>query len=391
MTYRIYDKDCNIFEFSAIVLSCTKNGDFYDTVLDKTAFFPNAGGQSCDTGKIGDTDVCNMRQENGTLIHVCKEPLEEGKEYFCSLNKEERLSKMRSHTSEHIISSFFAKTKGAKNVGFHLGTADTTCDFDCEITKDDITSCEDYVNAIIRENHPVSVIFPSENQIKNINYRSKAEIDGQVRLIGIGESSEIDLCACCAPHVSTTGQIGLLRITDFYRYKGGTRIHLLSGEDALRYDRDMENGIKILSRELSSKPNSADVVSAVNRLNEENRALKQSVLSLYQRLTDEICSKVVKGIPFVYIGNDASRDFLLRLCQKASEISGKTCAVFADTGAFAISGGEAQSLYSFLKEKISLRGGGKDIICGTAQAKTDEIVSAIKAVLPNVRIISDNF
>lgn len=389
MTYRIYDKDCNIFEFSAIVLSCTKNGDFYDTVLDKTAFFPNAGGQSCDTGKIGDTDVCNMRQENGTLIHVCKEPLEEGKEYFCSLNKEERLSKMRSHTSEHIISSFFAKTKGAKNVGFHLGSSDTTCDFDCDITKDDMISCEDYVNRVIRENHPVSVIFPSEDQLKEISYRSKAEIYGQVRLIGIGESSEIDLCACCAPHVSTTGQIGLLRITDFYRYKGGTRIHLLSGEDALRYDRDMENGIKLLSRELSSKPNSTDVFDAVNRLNEENRALKQSVLSLYDRLTNEICSKVVSDVPFVYIGNDANRDFLLRLCQKASKKSGKPCAVFAYTGAFAISGKGADILFSSLKEKIAIRGGGKDVICGSAQAKTEEIVSAIKALMPDAQIFCE--
>lgn len=379
MTQRIYETNSEISAFNARVTSCTLTENGYEITLDKTAFFPTGGGQSCDTGRIGQGRVSDVFLRENEVIHVSALPLEAGKEYPCVLDYEDRLIKMRSHTAEHILSSFFARTRGMKNVGFHLGSLDTTCDFDGEISQKEITSAEDYVNSVIMQNIPVHPYFPSEEELKNINYRSKGELDGQIRLVMIGENGEKDICACCAPHVSMTGQIGLFKITDFYRYKGGTRVHLLTGDKALSYVRKMESGIKTLSVALSRKPEPDDVLLGVDHLTDEIKNLKFSLNLYSDTLCSEISKTVKEDMPFVFFTEITDGNFLTSLCREAMK-KASFSAVFggkASSYRFVIGGEGSEKILSSLKARFDTRGGGKDIKNGSINGEKAEIEQAI--------------
>jgi alanyl-tRNA synthetase len=283
------------------------------------------------------------------------------------LDYTEREEKMRSHTAEHILSSVLNKKYGLSNVGFHLGSVDTTCDFDGVLTLSQINDAEDEVNRIIRENHRVYPVFPSENELKTLEYRSKLELTEDVRIVMIGENGSVDKCACCAPHVSETGNIGCFKIVDFYKYKGGTRVHILTGIKALERARADFEGIKALSVLLSAKPNGEDVISAVNRLTDELKDLKAELNAANERINSLICEGLSVNEPALIFDARSEAQALRSLCLSAAE-KAKTAAVFGGENGkftFVIAGEGAQSAFSKMKASLNVRGCGKDVICGT--------------------------
>ncbi len=374
-TERIYEKDSSVKKFEGTVLSCEKSGENYRVILDKTAFFPTGGGQSCDSGTLGGIPVSDVFVESGEIIHVLSAPLEEGKTAVGELNYAEREEKMRSHTAEHILSALLHKKYGLINVGFHLGSVDTTCDFNGYLSESELEEAENEVNRTIRENHTVYAEFPSENELKSLEYRSKLDLSEDVRIVVIGENGIIDRCACCAPHVTFTGNIGLFKITDSYRYKGGTRVHILTGEKALKQSRSDANGIKAVSVLLSAKPNDTDVTSAVLRLSEENKALKAALDSANDRISSLICASVPIGEQAVVFDERADTSVLRKLALSAQSRA-KTVAVFGGSDGdyrLVICGERHNELFSKLKDRLNTRGGGKEIICGSIFADREEI------------------
>ena len=171
-TDKIYERDSTVSRFDATVLSVASDGDKYKVVLDRTAFFPTGGGQGCDSGTINGIDVLDVHIENGEIIHVLPSRVSAGDTVSGILNYDKREEKMQSHTAEHILSSVLNKKYGLHNIGFHLGSVDTTCDFDGVLTAEQLSDAEDEVNRIIRENHPVYPVFPTENELKTLEYRS---------------------------------------------------------------------------------------------------------------------------------------------------------------------------------------------------------------------------
>ncbi len=374
-TDRIYEKDSSVSVFEATVLMCGDANGAYKVVLDSTAFFPTGGGQSCDTGSLNGIEVKDVHIENGEIIHVISKPIGVGQRVTGRINYEEREEKMRSHTAEHILSSVLNKNYGLNNVGFHLGTVDTTCDFDGILSAEQLSDAEDEVNRIIRENHPVYPVFPSEGELKNLEYRSKLELTEDVRIVMIGGDGSVDKCACCAPHVKETGDIGLFKIVDSYKYKGGTRVHILTGQKALDRARADFKGIKALSVLLSAKPNGDDVISAVKCLIDESKASKAELNAANERINSLICASVT-DIDFAIIFDNRSEAQTLRsLCLSAAE-KAKTAAVFGGTDGrlnFVIAGEKAHDAFEKMKATLNIRGGGKDVICGTAFATESEI------------------
>ena len=203
-TEKLYDKDSHRKEFEAMVLSCeekcTADGKKtgYRVVLDRTAFFPEGGGQFGDVGWLDDTEVFDTHEKNGVIYHETKEPLESGQTVKGKLNFEVRFDRMQQHSGEHILSGLVHSLYGYDNVGFHLGAEITTLDFNGELTEEQVRDLELRANRAVFENVPVQVLYPTKEQLKSVNYRSKIEIEGQVRIVSI---PGYDICACCAPHV----------------------------------------------------------------------------------------------------------------------------------------------------------------------------------------------
>ena len=286
MTEKLFYKDSYTKEFQARVLSCTECKESYQAVLTRTAFFPEGGGQSADTGFFYTEDgreipVTDVQEKDGIVFHYITSPVKEGEEIKGKLDFEERFSKMQQHTGEHIVSGLVNRHFGYHNVGFHLGAEEVTMDYDGVLTQEDLEQIEMEANQAVAENIPVVVLYPSEEELKNITYRSKIEIEGQVRIVQI---PGYDSCACCAPHVKKTGSIGLIKIVGAIHYKGGMRVSMLCGFRALSDYRMKERNVVKISNLLSAKQE--DTAQAVERLGQEVNRQKEKIKNLQQRYVD---------------------------------------------------------------------------------------------------------
>lgn len=282
MTEKIYYKDAYIKEFDADILSVTECDGGFDVVLSATAFFPEEGGQSSDTGTIGTARVTHVFEENGTVHHVTDSHPGEGRVH-CALDFDDRFDKMQCHTAEHILCGIIHRLFGLENVGFHLGKDEITFDVDGVLTREDLDRVETLANEAVFANVPIETSFPTAEELPMLTYRSKLELTENVRIVKIGD---VDTCACCAPHVAYTGEIGLIKILDFEKHRGGLRIRMVAGRRAVIDYRTKYANIKEISSILSEPQHTT--AEALTRLSldfEETRArLKASRLELAREI-----------------------------------------------------------------------------------------------------------
>ncbi len=380
---RLYETNPHLFRFSAEVLSCEAWGDGFAVVLDRTAFFPTGGGQPHDEGTLNGNAVLDAVIDGDRILHRVAVPFAPGQTVTGQIDADLRLRRMANHTGEHLLSSVMLRRFGLHNVGFRMGSADVTCDFDGTVTPEELLSAADEVNRLIRENHPVTARYYSPGEAAALTYRSKLAFSGQVRLVSIGANGEIDRCACCAPHVTATGEIGLLIITDRYPYKGGLRIHLLCGADALARIRGDAACLSSLSVLLSAKPEGDAVREAVSRLFRENEDRKTALDGLNDRLNRLIAGSFAEtGRPVCLFDGRTDPTALRKLASAVRENTGCLTAVFGGAEAgqrfFVLTAGEdLTAFYTRLKNRIALRGGGSDtLIRGSTAASDAEIRTA---------------
>ena len=283
MTEQLYYQDSYIKDFEAVVLSCIPNGNHFEAVLDRTAFFPEGGGQCADTGVLHienrEIQVFDVQERNGEIIHFIDKEILPGQIVIGELDFQERFSKMQQHTGEHIISGIVHRRFGYENVGFHLGKEEVTMDYDGPLTPEELRSIEYEANQVVAENREIRAYFPGTEELEKIPYRSKKELQGKIRIV---EIQDCDICACCAPHVKSTGNVGLIKITNAIRYKGGMRLWITCGMRALEDYNQKEASVVQISNMLSAKQQ--EVTDAVKRLTEEIQQLKEKAAKMQERL-----------------------------------------------------------------------------------------------------------
>ena len=199
-----------------MVLSCEEKDDKYLITLDKTAFFPEGGGQYADKGSLSEANVLDVQIKDEIIYHLTDKPLNMGETVTGEIDWDTRFSRMQNHTGEHIVSGVIHNLYGYNNVGFHMNDRFITLDTDGPLNEQDIAKIELEVNKVIYANKKINVVYPSADELSNYDYRSKLDITENVRLV---EIEDTDLCACCAPHVAKTGEIGIIKIIGFIPYK----------------------------------------------------------------------------------------------------------------------------------------------------------------------------
>ena len=269
MTEKLYYVDAYINEFDATVVDQYVDNGKTVIVLDRTAFFPEEGGQSSDTGFIGDARVIDVREKDGIIRHFVDKPLNKGEIYSCKIDFADRFEKMQCHTAEHIISGAIKRLYGFDNVGFHLGATEVTMDINGYLTREQLDEIELIANRAVFDNVPIKTYFPNSEKLRILEYRSKLDLTENVRIV---EVEGYDICACCAPHVAYTGEIGLIKILDFEKHRGGLRINIAAGYRALRdYREKYSNVLKISA--IFSEPQ-ATVAKAAEGFNSSYEELK---------------------------------------------------------------------------------------------------------------------
>lgn len=302
---KLYYEDIYMTEFEAVVTDCTfdTNTGHYHLILDQTAFFPEEGGQVADKGTLNGYAVINVQIQNDVITHIVSvtEPTADisakdtnsstdgsatvmfrvGSTVHGHIDWEQRFDFMQQHSGEHIISGLIHKHYGYNNVGFHLGLQEVTLDFNGELSLEQLRVIEAEANDIVWQNLPVEISYPSPEELQTLEYRSKLELTENVRIVEIPNT---DTCACCAPHVAYTGQIGLIKITNVQSHRGGIRVNILCGKRAVTDYTEKQNSVSNISVQLSAKQ--AAVTEAVRKLKEDNLRLRELGNALQASLLD---------------------------------------------------------------------------------------------------------
>ena len=286
MTEKLYYLDSHMFEFEAEVLECRELERGWGIILDRTAFFPEGGGQPADTGVIGGVAVTDVQERGGEIIHYSSAPAALGR-YSCRIDREQRLRRMQNHSGEHIVSGLVHNIYGYENVGFHMSAECMTIDFSGELDWAQLMDIERRANEAVRADLPVRAWFPEPDELARLSYRSKLELTEDVRIVEIGD---IDRCACCAPHVRRTGEVGGLKVMHVQNYKGGVRISILCGFRALDAFRQKTKTVDEMMGLLSSSEE--ELRSHIKRLQTENQNLAYAL----RQAQEKILAQEAKGL-----------------------------------------------------------------------------------------------
>ena len=330
-TELLYRQDVCQTEFSAQVLGCEEYKDRFAVELDRTCFYPEGGGQPADRGTLDGQPVLHVRESGDRILHLLERPLEVGKQVKGKIDWEFRFCQMQHHTGEHIVSGIAHRLYGADNVGFHMGEEVVTIDLSVELTPDELRRVERLANAVVQQNIPVEETFPDADALKALDYRSKKELEGQVRIITVPQA---DCCACCGTHVPTTGQIGMIKLLQPQKYKGGIRVNILCGQRALDDYNAKDQSVMDISHQLSAPP--AGVAQAVAQLAAQQDVLKLKLAETQDKLFQLMAEGVEKeGTLCLFEEGLAPNDlrrFAALLGEKRSGISAVFCR--AEDGSF---------------------------------------------------------
>lgn len=376
MTEKLYDKDSFLKEFTAEIIECHSDDGGYATVLDRTAFFPEGGGQPSDTGFLNDTAVFDVKIKNGVIYHYTHEPFAKGERVTGKINFDRRFDFMQQHSGEHIVSGTAHRIYGCENVGFHLSEDIVTLDFDKPLTPEQISNIEKLSNQSVFSDKEIYTYYPNDDELKAITYRSKKEIEGAVRIV---EIKDTDICACCAPHVKSTGQVGLIKLLSAEKLRGGVRIEIKCGGRALYDYNERYKNTSAIGEKLAVKYN--ETFAAVERLADNINKLKYTVTGLKKRLTEEkvksFCNKSVISAEF-------EDDFDIKemqiyadaLYKKAAGIravfsrQSDGCFIFAICG----QADELDRFFVIFKENFTVKGGGRNgMVQGSVSADETEL------------------
>jgi alanyl-tRNA synthetase len=392
MTEKLYYTEPQRYTFSARVLSCTVNKGRWEIALDRTAFFPEGGGQGGDTGTLGGVRVLDTHERDGEILHYCDGALSVGAAVDGAVDRAVRFARMQIHSGEHIVSGTAHREWGCENVGFHMTEQAAVIDFDREITPWQLSELERLANEAVWANLPFHILWPTPEELEHIAFRQKKELTGTVRLV---EVPGVDCCACCAPHVRRTGEIGLIKVIRTLRERSGIRLTILCGSRALAYMQTLQKAAEDVSH-LTNMPRE-EIAAGTARILNENERLRQREAALESAVTEALAASVPAEQQDVFlftegadgssagIGNLAQRRLVNTLCEKHPGY----CGVFAgndETGYRYIIGatgtGDARALNACMKKYCAVRGGGKPaMVQGSVQSTEEMIRTALRKSL----------
>ena len=289
MTERLYYADPACVEFEAAVVSCDTIDGRPVVVLDRTAFYPTSGGQPYDIGALGGVQVVDVIELDDERIgHVVSEPLLAGTTVRGQVDWIRRFDHMQQHTGQHILSAAFDRVHGARTVGFHLGAVVSTLDLDKVLNAHSMAAAEAEANRIVWENRPVRIRVVSADEAALMPLRKEPARSGPLRLI---EVEGFDLSACGGTHVAHAGQVGVIALRSWEKFRGGMRLEFVCGMRALREFRVLRDAVAGSLRLLSVDPQ--DLPSAIERAQGENKELRRTIRDHQERLASHDAEALV--------------------------------------------------------------------------------------------------
>ena len=374
-TRRLYYEDVYKKEFTATVLECRERKNGFAVILDESAFYPEGGGQPSDVGTLGDVKVTEVHEKDGELLHYTEQALEVGAKVEGKIDWERRFDLMQQHSGEHMVSGVIHAKYGYDNVGFHMGSDVITVDLNGMLDEAQLAEIEREVNEKVWEDKEVVITYPTEEELKTLDYRSKKELTGKVRIVDFPGA---DVCACCGTHVTHTGEIGMVKLLSVVKFHDGIRMEMICGKRVLNYLNMVNEQNHQISMKLSAKMDRT--ADAVQRLQDENFRLKGQVARMEEDMFQAEAKKWVGAGSVLIFKEGLEADSVRRLADAVMNTCQGCCAVFSrnEDGSYKYAMGEIDGdLRQYTKEMnaaLNGRGGGKPFfVQGSVQATEKEI------------------
>lgn len=374
-TRKLYYEDCHRKTFSARVVDCRETQKGWIVTLDATAFYPEGGGQACDTGVLVDARVTDVRERDGQVEHLCDRPLPVGETVEGAIYYDRRFSMMQQHTGEHILSGLIHQRFGWHNVGFHMGADVVTVDFDGPIPVDALAELEREANEAIWQNIPLRIWTPTPEELPHVVYRTKRALPWPVRIVQV---PGYDSCACCGVHTETTGEVGLLKIFSCVKFHDGVRIEMACGRLALARLAAVYEQNRQVSQAFSAQI--LETGAAARKMNEALAAEKYRAAGLEKRLCREIKNSYVNRNTAIHFESQLSPGGVRELADQLAEVCRDFAAVFSGDDEQGYSfcmvsrSGDLRPLGKAMTQSLHGRGGGKpECQQGSVKAARQEI------------------
>ena len=376
-TEKLYYHDPFLREFTATILSCEETKKGCIVTLDRSAFYPEGGGQPADHGTLDGIAVTDVHEKDGVILHTCASAVECGKTVTGVIDWERRFDHMQQHSGEHIISGILCADYACDNVGFHMGADTVTIDYNADISWEQALTAEAKANAVIWSDREVEISYPDKAALAALDYRSKKELEGQVRIVTFPAA---DCCACCGTHVLRAGQVGLVKVLSCQKFREGSRMEIMCGGRALTYLGKTYEQARAIGQQLSVKPQ--DTLAAVERMAAEVAALKLRCAALEGEVFDSIAAQCEGKGDTVLFQDPMKPDSVRKLADAVAKTCGGLAAVFAgpeegkwNYALVRADGTDISPLVKEMNKTLNGRGGGRG---GFAQGSVVTDAAAIK-------------
>lgn len=379
-TEKLYYHDPFLKTFTATVLACTPMSDAWQVVLDRTAFYPEGGGQPADHGLLGQVRVLDVHEKGGEIFHICDKPVETGALVAGQLDWARRFDHMQQHSGEHILSGILCSDYHCDNVGFHLGADTVTIDYNADLTWEQVLAAEDKANAVIWANQAAEITYPASKALEALDYRSKKALAGSVRIVTFPGA---DCCACCGTHVLQAGQVGLVKVLSCQKFREGVRLEILCGGRAMSHFKMIHEQNRQIATSLSVKPGATK--NAVARLQTELQAAKAYSAHLEGTVFSSIAASCQAAGDVLLLQPPMTPDAVRRLADAVALRCGGLAAVFAGEGGkghvckynYALvrsDGAEISPLVKNLNAALHGKGGGRNGFAqGSVETRQEDI------------------
>lgn len=389
-TKKLFHEDAYRTQFSAQVLSCVPAGEAWDVILNQTAFYAEAGGQPSDTGRLGGQKVLAVRErEDNTIIHSVDGPLRG--EVAGEIDWARRLDHMEQHTGQHLLSGAFEQLFDAETVSWHLGSDSTTVDLTIEtLTPEQAERVELECNRIIRAALPVLTHITDDEGIRHFPLRKPPAVTGEIRVV---ELQGYDWSACAGTHVRSTGELGLLKIKSWERYKKTTRVTFLAGRRALADYLALDLMTRDLCRSLSIGV--PDLPRYVERTQEELSTLRKRMRTLQEQILEHEAEGLLANAHRVGSARVVRQTFVGRPVDELKLLAAKVAALGGSVAVFGTKGAMPQLiLHRAVDVRIDVgqvitqvlpliegRGGGSPIQAQGGGSRGDQLEHALDAAI----------
>jgi alanyl-tRNA synthetase len=280
-TERLYYRDSYLKEFSAHVVRASPAEGQVEVVLDRTAFYPEGGGQPADLGVLSNAQVTDVLDRDGEVVHVVRGSMPSG-EVTGQVDWDRRFDHMQQHSGQHVLSQAFEQMVGAKTVSFHMGAEVSTIDLAIgALTPEQLQAAEDLSNRVIFEDRPILVHLLDPSELARLQLRKGSEREGEIRVV---EVEGFDSIPCGGTHCRSAGAVGLIKVTRWARRSGDVRVEFLCGWRALRDYRAKNETAVVLATSLAVRDQ--DVREGVERLMREAVDLRKQTEHLRNQILD---------------------------------------------------------------------------------------------------------